>query len=150
MSLYRDRFLSLVKFCKATSAECASALSIQAPEFVNFDAHANLDTLPQRDILGITGYSIHMDDKFPTIFVGFALSTYQDKDMLRHMAIMDILFSRLEVNSTISTYRTEHPTQVDGYMIVANGPLLEPVELMDIRTLQVLNVRLLNDASAAL
>jgi hypothetical protein len=147
MALYEDRYFSLVKFCKTLAAEAANTFGTLTPAFVNFDAHANISDLPKTDIIGLLGYSIHMNDKMPTIFVGVYISTFNDPDLVRHMKLVGLVFSKLQSEDTIPLYSAAAPTVQSGFMVVANGTTLEPCAKVEVRSLQLLNVRLLSEST---
>lgn len=149
MAHYKDHFLSMVKFCKDFATSAGGTLSITPPVFVNFDAHASFTTIPTVDIIGPVGFSWH-EDQMITVHTGIAISTYNDPDNLRHIALMDLLIEQLRPTMKVPIY-----TMVGGvptatsWMVVKADVAVEPTARDVTRSVQVITVQMLSGASGS-
>lgn len=148
MALYKERFFSLVKFCNDCSSQIGTQLGIPAPIFINWDAHAQVGSVPNAHSIGLVGYSLHLIAKMPEVFVGFVVSTYNDENLVLHHEIADFMMHKLEPEKRIPVYTETNTTTQTGFMVITDGVIVEPIQKDVSRTLQLLNVRLLSDGVA--
>lgn len=144
MNVYKDPFLSLVKFAKGLAQQALSTgVCTVLPAFVNYDAHAEFNTLPQQDFLCISGYAMHIDEKIATIFVSIGAGTYNDPENVRLIEMMSMIVDRLVPGNVIPLYDSANPTLPFTNMVIANSPIVEPTEKGNLRGIQLMSVRLL-------
>lgn len=141
MALYSNLFFSLVGFVKDVSNDIATQINITAPTFVNLDAHAQIDSLPQEHAICIQGYALHINDKMITVFVAIGISTFQDENLVLHTKMMDILTQRLLPESSIPIYSETSLVVPISHMIVASPVTIDPTAHTDIRSLQMIMVK---------
>ena len=144
MDLYKDPLLSTIKFVQTICVDAVTELGIELPSFVNLDAHANIDEIPEGDFLCITGWSRRMDDKMPTFHVAIGVSTYNDPDVLRHIDLMTMVAKRTEPEKRVPLYDTSSPdpTEPVGYLTVGASPFIDPTERGQVRSLQLCTIQL--------
>ena len=148
MALYTETWLSMVKFCKDTATEIAATLDIATPGFVNLDAHANMSQLPLTDTIGLVTFASHNNGKIITVYTSITVSTYDDRDNIRHIQIMGLLESKLEPGFTIPIYKMINNVQTKVSFLVVQGDVgIEPTQHDDVRSLQFINVVMLSGAS---
>lgn len=144
MNIYKDSWLSLVKFAKGVAAQAyAQGLCPVLPVFVNFDAHAEFNTLPTQDFICISGYALHIDEKIVTLFASIGFGTYSDPENVRLIDLMGLLVQTLVPGNVIPLYANGNPTVPVTNMVVANSPIVEPTEKGNLRGVQLMSVRLL-------
>ena len=89
--IIRNVFSSLVKFCQDKITEIKDLDLSTNMTFINLDAHSNITELAYIDYLGLTGFTVGVDDRIHTVHVAFAVILAQDENLLRHMEIMNVL-----------------------------------------------------------
>jgi hypothetical protein len=141
---YKDPWLSLVRYVKGISATAvAQNLVLAAPAFVNLDAHAQFNTLPESDFLAIAGFSLHISGKLMSIFCQIGVSTYNDVDNLRHIDLMNLVMMSFLPEQVIPIYSAGNVTTPVLKMVVPDGPMVDPTSKDNVRSLQMLTIRLL-------
>lgn len=144
MNIYKDSWLSLVRFCKGLAQQAyTTGICSQLPVFVNFDAHAEFNTLPTQDFVCLSGYALHIDEKIVTLFVSVGFGTYADPENVRLIELMGLLVDALVPGNTIPFYADGNVTTPLTNMVVANSPIVEPTEKGNLRGVQLMSVRLL-------
>lgn len=144
MDIYKDPWLSLVKFTKGIAqAAFTTGVCAQLPVFVNLDAHAEFNTLPEQDFVCLSGYALHINEKIGTIFVSIGASTYGDPENVRLIEMMGLLVSALIPGTPIPIYAGGNALTPAGNMVVANSPIVEPTEKGNLRGIQLVSVRIL-------
>ena len=148
MALYKEHWLSLVKFCKDFADDVATELGIDPPTFVNLDAHAKMDELAKADLVGLADFAWIDDDRLRRVSVSIFISTYADPDNIRHINIMDMLVDKLPPGSTVPIYAVidDVVTRV-SWMAVQAGLNVEPTEHDGTRSVQMLNLILMSGDS---
>ena len=145
-NIYKDHFLSLVAYAKSVSAKMATTYKIPAPVYINLDAHAQLDSLPDATAICTQGYALHLDGKFIEVFVMFGISTYQDQNLVLHAELMDVLLDSLlpETNIPVLHQGTTGIIKATTHLTVVNPLIVEPTSRTDTRSLQLVMVKLLS------
>jgi len=142
MKFYSDHFFSIVRFVTAAATEIGSELSITPPIFVNLDAHADLTKLDKVDFLGVLGFGVVIADKMLDAHCQFAVSTYDDPNMVRHIQIMDIMADLLSPTKQIPLFTAASGAAVENsWLVIQSDVVIEPTAKDQFRTLQVINVR---------
>lgn len=143
MGLYRQHKLSLIRHVRGLMANFTPL-----PVFVDMDAHAELDTLPKQDFMGLANYSLAIDEQMVTVSVSYVCATWGDVDLMRLMDMMDTLTEALRPTRTIDLWMQNPGLGVQpSFMVVANDVLVEPTDKTDQRALQFVTVRLLSGQS---
>jgi len=144
MAEVRNLYVSLVRFVKDFIADAPSFGIDTKIEFVNFDAHAQLTSLPAADVVGISDFSFQLDEKFIHLLCGFGISTLNDVDLMRHIMLLDALFERLKPTKTIPVFDA-YTTDKRGWMVVTDDVTLLPMANTETRGAQFLLVKLETD-----
>lgn len=144
MAEYNNLYASLVKF----SQDFIQTLTTPAT-FVDFDNHADIDTLPNTDIVGIRAMMVDTAEKVMNVNVMFGVSTEDDKNLFRHRDIVDKLFTALQPTKRISYIDAVNGVAL-GYLIIQGGTTVVPITRALIRPFQQISVSLLGDRKPAL
>lgn len=119
-------------------------------QFVDWEAHANIQELPDCDLIGTTAVTITEDsaDMFSGSFT-IGVSTYAtDASLFRLRNYVGEIFKRLQSGSKIAFY--DHKTlEQKGWLYVADGTLIMPMTRADVRPLQFIQCQFLFDAVTA-
>lgn len=136
--ILRDIHASILRFC----AEFAEGYSEPAMDAINIDAHSDETTIPNTDIVGMSGLSIDVDEHVVGIKVMIGLGTLDDTNLFRLMAQMDALFDKLLPTKNIKVYDADTGEE-KGSMVILNGTRMLPVGGTEARPLQYVMVSLL-------
>lgn len=142
MSYHLNFRSSLLKFCNERINDLIYRdLLNSGAAFVDFDAHAQMTSVPEVDILGTANLTWNLADKMFDLDVMFGVSTLRDTNMFRHHRVLDFLVDYLAPEKQIPVVDAD--TGADrGWMVVTNGTQLLPVMKTDTRSLQFLQVGL--------
>lgn len=140
---YAAVVLSLTRFVEDfRKAEMASA------EYVNWDAHAQIAELPQKDAIGLAGVGLAEDAPGSyEVAAAIALSTWDDKNLIRLTKLVSKLFGSLPVQARIPVYDPATAAET-SFMVVANPRSVSPVGKAETRSVQALEFRLLLSPAA--
>ena len=144
MAEFNNLYASLVRFTN----DFIAALPTTAT-FVDFDQHADIDTLPAGDIVGIRSMMVDTTDKVLSINVMFGVSTEDDKNLFRHRDTIDRLFTALQPTKRVE-YVDAVSAEALGYLIIQGGTTVIPISRALIRPFQQISVSLLGDRKPAL
>jgi hypothetical protein len=119
-------------------------------EFVDWEAHANINELPTRDLIGTTAVSFSEEE--PDVFAGsmtIGVSTYaNDQNLFRLRNIVGEVFRQLRPGEKIPFY--DHETLMQkGWLYVVNGTTVLPMTKADVRPLQFVQCSFVFDAMTA-
>jgi hypothetical protein len=144
LDLYKDPWLSVVRFTQQLAATAGQTLNIPTPAFINLDAHQHIDEIPSGDFLCLSGWSRYMDGKMPTFHVSIGVSTYEDPDMLRHIDLMTLVAKATEPEKRVPLFDSSsaNPTAPVGMLTIGGQPIIDPTEKGNVRTLQLCTIRL--------
>lgn len=137
MSAHKIFRTSLIKFCQDSITAMVTANIVPADQlqFVDFDAHAELDKLPDNDILGVANLNWHNDTHFYSVGVQIGVSTFADTNNFRHNDIVDWLEPKLRPTCKIPLVDPTTGAET-GWMVVEAGVALAPMFHTDTRSLQ--------------
>jgi len=122
---------------------------VASPQFLDWDAHANIHELPNVDLVGPTAFGFIEDDKVISVNFSLGFSTYNDLNLFRLRAIGNVLFEALRPGSRFIYYNATAAVAV-SYLVVTNGTTLLPVTRSETRPFQFVQVEALLEPSAAL
>lgn len=143
MSFHKHFRSSLIKFCQTQLDELMSEDIINInSQYVDFDAHAQLTSLPEVDLLGTANLNWLVDEKTFDIDVMIGVSTFRDANMFRHHETIDFLADRLMPEKQIAVIDANLATTL-GWMVITNGTQLLPIMKTETRSVQFLQVGLL-------
>lgn len=124
---------SMVRFCSNFASEMKAA-GVADLQVVDFDAHADMDSLPSSDIIGPSGFSLTSDEGNHEIDCRFGISTFEDVNNFRLYRMLNRLYKLLEPDSMIPIYDAETGQQL-GVAKLMNGTRLLGVAKTKLRPL---------------
>ncbi len=127
---------SLMRFCN-DFCEDRRGLS-----FVNFDAHANIDTIPDGDLVGYAGLSVSFRAQTIDLKVMIGLSTEGDTNLFRLNQYIGEMVQMILPTKKIRVLDSESGQDI-GWMIVQDNTTVLPVGGSDARPLQYVMLELL-------
>ena len=141
--LYDNVVASLIRFVQDFREEW-----MPDADYVNFDAHAQLNELPQKDIIGMAGVGFSEDDPSRyEIMCGISVSTWGDPNLARLTKMISKLRGRLIPGTALTVY--DHDTAApDAHMVTITPLAIMPVGQAETRTVQSIEIHLLLDPSA--
>jgi hypothetical protein len=135
--IYRDLHASLLRFCVDFSQGCDPK-----PEFVNFDASGDENSLPKSDILGPLALSFELDEHILSGTVQLGFSTWDDTNLFRLVERVDAMLELLKPTSKLPIYDSTNMTSdVKGWIVIENGIRVMPVIKGDTRPIQFIAVK---------
>lgn len=144
MSVYHNTWASLVRFCQAEITELRNDSISEDLTYYDFDASANVEALPNNDILGLSGFGLDVVGKQFYITTLFCVSTKDDDENLtRHRKIIGLLMEKLLPTKTIEYVDAEIVDTNLGFMVITDGTGLNPIARSNTRGLQAVEVTLI-------
>jgi hypothetical protein len=118
--------------------------------YVDWEAHANINELPDTDLIGST--TITITEESPEMFHGsftIGVSTYaDDKNLFRLRNYVGEIFNRLRPGSKVAFY--DHETlEQKGWFNIVDGTTILPVTRADARPLQFVQCQFILDPLTA-
>jgi hypothetical protein len=146
LSRFREHRFSMIAFCKALAVEVQNRLTLpDTPAFVDFDAVASFDDLPNRDFLGLVGFSMAYEEKLVRVFCGIGIGTWNDPDLVRLTEATDIVAERLRPEAQVPLY-LEAATE-PAWLAVAGPTEVPPIDRDGARALQLVSTTLVSSQS---
>lgn len=127
-------FKSTVRVVTDTIQEVKDA-GIADAQFMNMDDMAEIAEWPNVDLIGMAQFSITFDDHLIDMTCAFGVSPYQDRQLLRHITIMDRLVDKLKPMATHPVFHADTGDTL-GWMKVTNGTTVRGMERTESRPLQ--------------
>ena len=147
MGTYQNHKLSLVRFCKGLAGQLGWA---KAPVFVDLDAHAEMDTLPKTDFIGLSSFAIQFDEKMVSVFANIVCGVWEDPDLMRLTEMMDLVTEKLVPTSQIPVFSPEGgPNTPVSWMVVANDTSIPPTDNTSQRAIQMVTIRCQSGSSGS-
>ena len=138
-----DIYVSLLRLCDDFRQE-VSAIS-PTMTFVNFDAHASNNSLPEKDIIGIAQLTVE-HNVFVEVKVLFGVGCYEDHNLDRHMKLVARLFEKFLPTTTHPVYNAGiTPIRKRGFMKAVDGTQMLPMGDDDGRPVQFVGVAFATD-----
>ncbi len=148
MHIYPSVWASIVHLCREIISEAKTEYPNIEIDFIDWETHANIPELPDKDLIGPTALTITEDT--PQMFeVSFAIavSSYSsDKNLFRLRAYLSTIFDRLRVGKKIPIFDSE-TSQSIGYVIMQPGSMVSPMSRAESRPWQFVQVVGLLDPS---
>lgn len=126
---------SSVRLVTDTIAEVQTAGISPSADFINFDAHAEIAEWSNQDLLGISMFSMRLNDALIHLDFAVGVSTYDDPQLLRHIQIMDRLVEKLKPSQTHPVYHADTGARL-GWMRTFNGTEVLRMERTESRPIQ--------------
>lgn len=117
--------------------------------FLDFDAHAQVQELPNHHLIGTKGITIRSDEHFVEVDLLLVLSIFGDTNFVVHDIAMDHLFQRYLPTQKIPVYAQSNG-QHSGDFIVKNGTEIMGIVKADQRPIQFVSIALNTDRTVSL
>jgi hypothetical protein len=135
MSAHKLFRTSLIKFCQDQLQAMIMDGTISSGEFVDFDAHSQLDKLPEENLIGVANLHWVNDTDFYTVGAMIGVSTWRDTNLFVHNDMIDWLEPKLLPMKTIALVDPTDGSE-QGWMVAEAGTSLMPMLHTDTRSLQ--------------
>jgi hypothetical protein len=139
-----DVWGSIIKLTNDMILDLKSDYPYTDIRLIDWEAHANINELPDADLIGPTALAISEDE--PEIFrVSFAMgvSTYQtDTNLFRMRDYLNRIFDRLRYDKQIDLYDANSAAK-KGKLYVTTGTTLSPMTRAEVRPFQYVQVECL-------
>ncbi|AKU43544.1 hypothetical protein CPT_Seuss18 [Caulobacter phage Seuss] len=145
--LYINVILSLTRF-----VEDFRLAHMPTADLIDWDDHANIEELPEKDVIGLMGVGMATDvkDQHEVVF-GIGLSTYADKGKVRLSRLISKMRGALDPEGTIQIYEES----LDGltavkksWMVLAHPVAVTPTSKTEVRVVQAVEARALVSPAA--
>jgi hypothetical protein len=130
---------SIIKFCQASIQAMREAGLTDECDYINFDAHSQIDKLPTTDLVGHANLHHVNEGKFYTVGVSIGVSAWEDPNLFRHDAMLDYLEQKLKPESKLPLIDPDTGA-VSGWLISTNGTSVMPLLKTDTRSLSFVMV----------
>lgn len=148
--IYEDLHGSLVAFVNNVIEDRKLKYADVPIDFIDWEAHANVQELPDTDLLGTTAVTFTEED--PELFSGsfsVGVSSYaSDKNLFRLRNYVGEVFRRLRLGEKIPYYDREALVQ-RGWLYITNGTSVLPMTKADVRPLQFVQCNFVFEATTA-
>lgn len=122
--IYKDIHVSLMRFCSDFKVEASAAGFDLTP--VYFDATPDDDSLPQSDVIGLSGLALGVDDGLIEVQCMIGISTLHDTNLFRMIDLVDRLFQKLQPDKIVKIFNADTGANA-GTLKVMNGTRVMPV-----------------------
>lgn len=133
-NLYQDIHSSFTKFTIDTINEIAIE-GQETPEFIIWDAHANINELEDKDLIGISAVTLTDNEGIMEASCSFGVSTYGDKNLFRQTHYISKLFGKTRLGNNLDLYNFQTASK-RGWMQAATPTIVSPVEKSENRPFQ--------------
>lgn len=99
-----DGWASLTAFSNSKIAEIKAAGLSTDLAYVDWDTHANMLELPNRDLVGPGGCSLTETEEAWNFDLIIGVATHADKNLFKHRQIIDAVFRDMTLTKTIPFY----------------------------------------------
>lgn len=144
MSAYKNLNFSMVKYLKGVAVQAGTRLGIAPPLYENLDAHAQMESLPRKDIIGMLGFAMQHSGKLLTVHLGVYVSTFDDPQLVRHVELMDSLTDAFKPENSIPVFEVSTPLVLApaSWMVVMPDGSIDPMGRENTRSIQIMTLRL--------
>lgn len=138
MADYRNFHSSILKFCKDFGQ--TNGLSI-----IDFEAHANINELPDAHLLGPGEFEITNDDGLYYITTTLGVSTFNDTNLGKLRSVIDRLFAEIKPGRTLDWYYADDASKGGKMTITSPVSVMPVVRQAQNRPLQFIGISLVTD-----
>jgi hypothetical protein len=115
-------------------------------DYFDWDAHAQLSDLPQKDVVGPGSIGLANEGKLTQVIFSYGLATVGDPNLFRLRKLVSQLYGKLQPEMTIPIYDTQGAQH--SWMVVKSPVTIAPVSKSEIRAIQFISVMALLDPHA--
>lgn len=123
------------------------AAEVPGAVFVNWDAHATIEELPEGTLVGPAGVGMTEDEQGIEVVFGAGIATADDPNNFNLTRLISKLYGRVRPQTRIPIYSLETAEPV-SWMVVKTPTAITPVSRAMIRAMQFVECRALIDLSA--
>lgn len=143
INIYKNLWSSLVASCQERITELKALGISEDLQYYDFDSFAGVAALPEKDLLGLSGFSLQIDNKKLYIAVMINISTRNDDEYLtRHRAIINYMLDALIPTTQIPYIDADTGDRI-ATLQVAEGTGALPITGVFNRSVQSIDVDLL-------
>lgn len=148
--LVSDVWGSIVKMTNELIIEFKGDYPAVPIEFIDWEAKANIQELPNSDLIGPTGLGISEDTpEIVTVVFAMGVSTYQsDTNLFRHRDYLDRIFERMRYKNHIVLYDA-NTALPKGKLYFTDGTAMSPMTRAEARPFQYIQAECLLEPSSA-
>lgn len=141
MNLYPSLWGSITALTNEIITEMAAAHPEATIQFVDWEAHANIEELPDVDLIGPTALTfMEITPEMWDVNFSIAASTYKsDENLFRMRHYMSHVFERLRPTRQVQIY-DDLTAERFGYLVVTDGTGLMPMTRSTTRPWQYVQV----------
>lgn len=117
--------------------------------FVDFDAHSQIQELPQHHLVGTKAIGATTDEHFVEGMALIGVAMFNDVNFNKHDIVIDKLFSRYLPTKSVPVFQQSDGAR-NGALIIQNGTEVMPIAKADQRPLQFLSLLFSTDRTVNL
>lgn len=146
MGHYVNYRASLFRLCNdfITKMVGDGVIPADSMQVFDWDAHADQDELPNKDLIGPIEYEIEVDEKLHYITTMIGISTINDTNMFRLHTLIDHMFDQLQPEMLVPYVDGATGNQM-GSMKALNGTAVMPTAKTKTRPFKAVAVSLASD-----
>jgi hypothetical protein len=115
---------SLIKFCKD--------LNLSDVQLVDFEAHAEMESLPESDCIGLSSFSIVNDNKVHDLAFAIGYCSFNDLNLFRMRGAMAKLYDALAPEKRIPLVDADTGSPL-GNIVMTDGTVVSPMSRAEVR-----------------
>ena len=144
-------FLSVTQSLARLVTDFAEA-EMPGSQVINWDDHANINELPEQDVIGLAGIGLAEDEpKKYSITLGIMISTWNDPGLHRLTTAISKLFGQIAPGTRITVYTlSDNGLAADeaSWMVTTLPRAALPITKAEVRAIQAVECQLLLDPGA--
>ena len=137
MKIYPSVWGSITRFSNMLITDLRTINADGDLSFIDWESHANINELPDKDLLGPTAMTItENSSQMFEINFAIAVSTYSsDKNLFRMRSYLAEAFERMRTQKQLKVYDSQTAAAL-GYMVFIDGTMIAPMSRADVRPWQ--------------
>ena len=133
--LANNAWASLVSFTQDIKDRLNSEGILENAEYIEWDAHANINDLPQKDVIGLTSFALLDEGNMLTVNGAIGIGTFNEKSLFRLRKGSALIFELLKPTLTIPYLDADSGFHIND-IVLQSGTNLLPVSRADVRSIQ--------------
>lgn len=143
MNLYSSITSSIIK-----SIENFREANFSTASYLDWDAHADISSLPEGDLCGPAGMGFSQEDAKITVAFSYGLCTVGDVNLFRLREAMGLLLAQFQPQTCIPLY-DETGVKTKHWIMIKTPVTVNPISKAQVRSIQFLTLVGLVDFGAA-
>jgi hypothetical protein len=134
-STYENIWGSVVKLCQSMIVDMTTVGQI-TPQFIDWEAHANIHELPNIDLLGPA--HLAFEEESPHVIranITIGVSAYNDANLFRHRRLAGLVFDRCRIGATFPYFKADETNTKPSFFKVLDGVTIPPMTRSEVRPL---------------